>query len=141
MGSGMLFADAFSHVLDTMDWHLFESLHLHIPMIGSHSAFGGRGFGLTKYGVLMFLAAGIILWIYLPLSKKIQTGEAPKGVWWNFFEFILTFIRDEIAKPYIGKEADRYVPFLWTIFLFVLTCNLLGMVPFMGSPTASFAVT
>src|SRR5262249_25412263 len=51
------------------------------------------------------------------------------------------FIRDEIAKPYIGKEADRYVPYLWTVFLFVLTCNLLGMFPFLGSPTASFATT
>src|SRR5437016_1658244 len=117
----MLFAaSAFEHVLDSMDWHLLESLHLHLPMIGSHTAFGGRGFGLTKYSVLMLLAAGLILWIYLPLSKKIQTGEAPKGVFWNFFEFILTFIRDEVAKPYIGKDADRYVPYLWTVFLFVL---------------------
>ena len=44
------------------------------------------------------------------------------------------------AHP-IGKDADRYVPYLWTTFLFVLTCNLLGMFPFMGSPTASFAMT
>ena len=34
-----------------------------------------------------------------------------------------------------------FVPFLWTIFLFVLFCNLLGMFPFLGSPTASFCVT
>ena len=89
----------------------------------------------------MALAAALILLIYLPLAKKIQTGAAPTGRFWNLFEAILTFIRDEIAKPYIGKEADRYVPYLWTVFLFVLTCNLLGMMPFMGSPTASFAVT
>ena len=137
----MLFADAFGHVLDTMQWHFFESLHWEIPMIGSHSAFGGKGFGLTKYSILMLIAAGIILAIYLPLAKKIQTGDAPRGTWWNLFESILTFIRDDIAKPYIGKEADRYVPYLWTVFLFVLTCNLLGMFPFMGSPTASFATT
>ncbi|QJW93071.1 F0F1 ATP synthase subunit A [Frigoriglobus tundricola] len=37
--------------------------------------------------------------------------------------------------------ADRYVPFLWTLFLFILVCNLLGMVPFLGSPTAEFSVT
>jgi F-type H+-transporting ATPase subunit a len=130
----MLFADAFSHVLDSLEWHLFDTLPaIHLPGIGN--------FGLTKYSILMFLAAGIILGIYLPLAKKIQTGEAPTGTWWNLFESILTFIRDDVAKPYIGKEADRYVPYLWTVFLFVLFCNLLGMFPFMGSPTASFAVT
>jgi F-type H+-transporting ATPase subunit a len=131
----MLFADAFGHVLDSLDWHLFETLHIHIPLPG----YGG--YGLTKYSILMFIAAGIILAIYLPLAKRIQTGDAPRGTWWNLFESILTFIRDDIAKPYIGKEADRYVPYLWTVFLFVLTCNLLGMFPFMGSPTASFATT
>jgi F-type H+-transporting ATPase subunit a len=37
--------------------------------------------------------------------------------------------------------ADRFVPLLWTLFLFILTCNLLGMVPFLGSPTAELSVT
>ena len=66
----------------------------------------------------------------------------PKGAWWNAFEVLLTFVRNDIAKPTIGeKEADRFVPFLWTMFLFILFCNLLGMFPFMGSPTASIWVT
>ena len=134
----MLFAagSALDHVLDAYDWHLIdEYLHLHVPLpnIG--------GYGLSKYSILMFLAAGLILWIYLPLAKKIQTGAAPTGLFWNLFEAILTFIRDTIAKPYIGKEADKYVHYLWTIFLFVLFCNLFGMIPFLGSPTASFTVT
>jgi len=38
-------------------------------------------------------------------------------------------------------EADKYLPFLWTLFFFVLGCNLLGMVPWLGSPTGAFAVT
>jgi F-type H+-transporting ATPase subunit a len=136
----MIFADAFGHVLDTLDWHLFETLHIHIPLLGVNKD-TPHEFGLTKYSILMLIAAGLICAIYLPLAKKIQTGEAPTGTWWNLFESVLTYIRDEIAKPYIGKEADRYVPYLWTAFLFVLTCNLLGMFPFMGSPTASFATT
>ncbi len=44
------------------------------------------------------------------------------------------------VKPH-EHYADRYVPFLWTLFLFILVCNLLGMVPFLGSPTAEFSVT
>ncbi|MBV9464294.1 MAG: F0F1 ATP synthase subunit A [Verrucomicrobiae bacterium] len=139
----MIFAagSAFDHVLDSLDWHLFESLHLAIPLPGAHHWPTEKGFGLTKYSILMFLAGGLICWIYIPLAKRIQTGEAPKGTFWNLFESVLVFIRDEVAKPYIGKDADRYVPYLWTTFLFVLVCNLLGMIPFMGSPTASFAMT
>src|SRR5437879_3740516 len=134
----MLFAagDALDHVMDPYDFHIFdEFVHLSIPLPQYH------GYGLSKYSVLMFVAAGLILWIYIPLAKKIQTGAAPTGIFWNLFEFILTFIRDNVAKPYIGKDADKYVPYIWTAFLFVLTCNLLGMVPWLGSPTASFTVT
>src|SRR5260370_12930923 len=89
----------------------------------------------------MLLGGGLILCIYIPLAKKIQTGAAPTGRFWNLFEAILTFIRDNVARPYIGKDADQYVHYLWTAFLFILFCNLLGMIPFMGSPTASFTVT
>jgi F-type H+-transporting ATPase subunit a len=127
----MFAATAFEHVLDSPTWHFFESLHVewHLP------------WPLTKYSVLMLLAGGLILWIYIPLAKKIRTGGPPKGLFWNFFELLLTFVRDNIAKPYIPGNYDRYVPYLWTVFLFVLFCNLLGMIPFLGSPTASFAVT
>src|SRR5688572_4753302 len=129
----MLFAEgnALDHVMDAFDWHLVDEWHLHIPLPPF----------MSKYSIIMFIAAGLILWIYLPLAKRIQSGEAPKGIFWNLFEAILTFIRDNVAKPYIGKDADQYVHFIWTLFLFVLFCNLLGMVPFMGSPTASFTVT
>jgi F-type H+-transporting ATPase subunit a len=134
----MLFgaASALDHVLDTYDWIIFhEGLDWKIDL-------RIRGFQvLSKYSILMFLAAGLILWIYLPLAKKIQTGAAPTGRFWNLFEAILTFFRDNVAKPYIGKDADQYVHYVWTAFLFVLFCNLLGLIPFMGSPTASFTVT
>jgi len=138
----MIFAaSAFEHVLDSFDWHIFETLHIEIHLPHIPGVFGGQGFGITKYTLLMVLASIIIMAIYIPLAKKIRTGEAPTGTFWNLFESILVFIRNEVAKPYIGADADRYVPHLWTVFLFVLTCNLLGMFPFMGSPTASIAVT
>src|SRR5436190_20634156 len=131
----MIFAadDTLSHVMDTFDWHLIQNLHIPLPNY--------HGFGVSKYTILMLLAAGLILWIYIPLARRIQTGQPPSGLFWNLFEGILTFIRDNVAKPYIGKDADIYVPYLWTAFLFVLFCNLLGMVPFLGSPTASFTIT
>ena len=45
-----------------------------------------------------------------------------------------------LAVPAV-HEGDRFVPLLLTLFFFVLGCNLLGMVPWAGSPTASFSVT
>jgi F-type H+-transporting ATPase subunit a len=137
----MIFAagSALDHVLDTYDWHLVDTYHLHVPLLSF--TIGHTEIGISKYSLLMVLAAGLILAIYLPLAKKIKSGAAPTGIFWNLFEFILTFIRDDIAKPYIGKDADKYVHFLWTIFLFVLFCNVFGMIPFLGSPTASFTVT
>lgn len=129
----MIFAagTALDHVLDTYVWHFVETYHLEIPLPPF----------MSKYSILMILAAALVCWIYIPLAKKIRAGEAPTGTFWNLFEGILTFIRDNVAKPYIGKDADQYVPFIWTMFLFVLFCNLFGMVPFLGSPTASFTVT
>ena len=57
-------------------------------------------------------------------------------------EAMLLYFRDNVARPCIGHhDADRFVPFLWTIFFFVLACNLFGMIPWMGSPTGSLAVT
>lgn len=134
-------ASAFDHVMDGFHVEIFHALHWEFEIPHIHGVFHGQGFGITRYTILMILAAIVICGIYIPLARQIRTGEAPKGTWWNLFEGVLTFIRDEVAKPYIGKEADHYVPYLWTVFLFVLTCNLLGMVPFLGSPTASFTVT
>jgi F-type H+-transporting ATPase subunit a len=127
--AAMFAESAFDHVLDTNHWHFFHNVSIHLP------------FGLTKYKILMLIAAGLILAIYLPIAKRAQSGEAPRGRWWNCFESILTFIRDNLAKPYLGHHADHYVAYLWTVFLFILFCNLLGMIPFMGSPTASIMVT
>lgn len=121
----------FEHVLDSFEWHIFHNLHLHWQL----------PFGLTKYKLLMLLAAGLCLAIFIPLARRARTGEPPTGAFWNAFEGLLSFIREKVAKPYIGHEADHYVPFLWTMFVFILTCNLLGMIPFMGSPTASISVT
>jgi F-type H+-transporting ATPase subunit a len=122
----------FEHVLDTTHWHFFESqgMALHLP------------WEVTKFMVLEVVAAALILGLYIPLARRAKNGKPVKGALWNALEVMLTFIRDKVAKPCIGEhDADHFVPFLWTIFLFVLVCNLLGMFPFLGSPTASISVT
>jgi F-type H+-transporting ATPase subunit a len=126
-----------THVLDTEDWELFESFgigHIHLPKI--------LGLQITKFMVLEVIAALLVIAVYVPLARRTQAGTVPRGASDNFFEVLLTFVRDQVAKPALGEhDADRFVPFLWTMFLFILFNNLLGMVPLGGSPTASLWVT
>jgi F-type H+-transporting ATPase subunit a len=57
-------------------------------------------------------------------------------------ELFLLYLRDNVARTAIGKhDGDRFVPLLWTIFMFVLGCNLCGMIPWVGTPTGSLSVT
>jgi F-type H+-transporting ATPase subunit a len=129
---------AIDHVKDTTEWEFFDSLFgepkaWHLPEI--------FGFQITKFMILELVAAALILIIFIPICRRAGRGNLPKGAWSNAFESLLTFIRSEVAQPAIGHDADKYVPYLWTVFVFILFCNLLGMFPFLGSPTASLAVT
>jgi F-type H+-transporting ATPase subunit a len=90
----------------------------------------------------MTISAIIVLAIFLPACRRIARGDVPRGRMAHFVEAILLFIRDEVARPTIGEhDYKRFLPLLWTMFVFIATMNLLGMIPFMGSPTASMAVT
>jgi F-type H+-transporting ATPase subunit a len=100
------------------------------------------GFAISKFMILELLVALILIVVFALLAKRVKHGRPAKGRLWNMFEAFLLFIRDEVARPAIGHhDADRFVPLLWTIFMFVLGCNLLGMLPWLGAPTASFSVT
>jgi F-type H+-transporting ATPase subunit a len=124
-------------------WEVFDSL-FGAPVVLELPSFNlfGYHFQVTKYMVLELIAALLILLIFLPIARRARGGGVPRGTFWNCFESILTFLRDEVAKPNLGSpHADKFVPFLWTVFLFILFCNLLGMFPWLGSPTASIAVT
>jgi F-type H+-transporting ATPase subunit a len=122
-----------NHIQDTAEFH-FPGFTLHLPKV--------FGFQLTKFMVLEVIAAVLMLAVFLPLARRMRAGERPQGKFWNGFEVVLVFVRDEIARPSIGRhDADRYLPFLWTIFFFVLFCNLLGILPWAGSPTGCLTVT
>jgi F-type H+-transporting ATPase subunit a len=62
-----------------------------------------------------------------------------KGTLWQLLETICVFVRDYVARPNLGKLTDKYIPYLWTVFFFILFCNLLGMIPF--GPVAGIAAS
>jgi F-type H+-transporting ATPase subunit a len=139
--------DPVGHVSDTEfgRWEFFDSLfgdkvEWQLPEI--RLPFVNHPFQITKFMVLELIVAVLLVLIFIPIARRAKGGTLPKGPWWNAFESLLTFVRNEIARPNIGEhDADRYVPFLWSLFTFILFCNLLGMIPFLGSPTASIWAT
>ena len=122
--------EIFAHVKDAKAFHLPLGKEVDLPMI--------FGLQITKFMVLELIAALLMLLIFIPLARRMAKGGAPRGIFWNMFEAMLLFVRNEVARPAIGHVADRFLPFLWNIFFFVLFCNLLGILPWAGSPTGAW---
>lgn len=103
---------------------------------------GSVTFQPTKFIMLELTAAILVAGAFIMLGQKMKSGKAVKGRFWNMLEAGCVYVRDEIARPSIGsKDADRFLPFLWTIFFFVLAMNLIGMIPGLGSATGSISIT
>jgi F-type H+-transporting ATPase subunit a len=136
--------DPLDHVMDSTKIETFESFGHHeipIPALFTYRMFGQEFQFPTKYMLLELVAAVLVAVFYIPLARKMKSGELPSGWRENAREVLLTFIRDEVARPAIGHDADRFMPFLWTMFLFILFNNLLGLIPFFGSATGNIYVT
>jgi len=87
--------------------------------------------------MLMTLVAAALMIAFFPMlgrryaamlaggpDRTVPTGFA------NLIESMMQFVRENVARPVLGVHTDRFIPYLWTIFFYVLTCNLLGMIPF-----------
>ncbi|HJT73374.1 MAG TPA: F0F1 ATP synthase subunit A [Chitinophaga sp.] len=99
---------------------------------------------VTKNITSMIIAAILLIWIMISVAKAYTTRgskKAPKG-FQSLLEPVIIFIRDEVVKPNIpGVAAERYTPFILTIFFFILINNLLGLVPGSANVTGNIAVT
>src|SRR5438477_4333650 len=82
--------------------------------------------------MLMALVAAILMLMLFPVifRRSLADGRAPAGKTLNFFESILEFLRVEVIRPALKENTDRFLPFPWTLFFFILFCNLLGQIPF-----------
>ncbi len=76
---------------------------------------------------LMVLVVTALLLLLIPLATH-SPRRVPRGLQ-NLVESVCVFLREEMARPIIGHDTDRYIGFLWTVFFFVLTLNLVAMVP------------
>jgi F-type H+-transporting ATPase subunit a len=87
-------------------------------------------FSITKNVAAMFVAIALILIVFLSVagSYKKRAGKGPRGLQ-SFIEPIIIFVRDDIAKPNIGHNYAKFMPYLLTVFFFIWFNNVLGLVP------------
>jgi len=99
---------------------------------------------LTRNVVQMLLALLVFVWIMLRIANRYKTGvgvtSAPKGSQ-SLLEPVITFVRDEVAKPNLGHKHEKYLPYLLTIFFFILINNIFGLIPGSANVTGNIAFT
>ena len=99
---------------------------------------------LTRNVVQMLLALTLLVIILIRVARKYGTGQgittAPKGMQ-NTMETIVNFVNDEVAKPNLGAKSKKYLPYLLTVFLFILINNIIGLIPGTANVTGNIAFT
>jgi len=127
-----------------------KSLNGKIIEVDEHGALVEAGlpldFSITKNVFMMMLSVIILLWVFLSLArvyKKMGISE-PKGLA-GLIEPVIVFIEEDVAIPNIGEEKyARFMPYLLTVFFFILLNNLMGLIPFFpfgANVTGNIAVT
>ncbi|MCB9867333.1 MAG: F0F1 ATP synthase subunit A [Phycisphaerales bacterium] len=101
---------------------------------------GGDSLFFSKFTVLsnqiaMMLLAALILVLFVVRAGKKRRGRdgidalVPVG-FANFVELVCEYFRDQVARPTLGAHTDRFIKYIWTVFFFIFTCNLMGLMPF-----------
>ncbi len=100
------------------------------------------GFQLTRFMVTELIAAVLVALVVIPLARHVARHHVSRGWFMNMFEAIILYLRDNVARPAIGGHgADAFMPYLWTVFFFILFNNLLGLIPGLASATGNANVT
>jgi len=89
-------------------------------------------FSITKVVAEILLTVIVLLWIFISMAIKATKNrdKAPSGMQ-NLLEPVILFVRDQVARPTIGdKKYEKYMPFLLTLFFFILLENIIGLIPF-----------
>jgi F-type H+-transporting ATPase subunit a len=84
--------------------------------------------------IAMLLLAALLLMLLLPRWARRKRGAdavgalVPRG-FGNFLEALCEYLRKEVAQPALHQHTDRFITYIWSVFFFVLTVNLLGLLP------------
>lgn len=99
-------------------------------------------FSITKGSLQMLLVGLAMVLVFGAIAKAYarNKGKAPSGMQ-SFFEPIIIFIRDDIAKEYLQEKATKFLPYLLSLFFFIWFANLLGLTPFNSNIMGNISVT
>jgi len=104
-----------------------------VPALNIHD--GIYAFYITNHLAMTAIVAVLVVLTFWYVSRRIRVrGEGlaafqTKGRVAQLFETICSFIRDEVTRPNLGDLTDKYIPYIWTIFFFILFANVLGLIP------------
>jgi F-type H+-transporting ATPase subunit a len=126
------------HVLDANHLNLGPLGNLYLPQIHIF----GFDISITRDIFIIWVVSVILIVLSILAARGYKKSIIPKGIA-NIFEIIIEFVRDEIVKPSIGKGYEPFLPYLLTLFFFVLFCNIFGLIPApnLVVPTGNIAVT
>jgi F-type H+-transporting ATPase subunit a len=84
--------------------------------------------------IVMMMVAGLLLMLFLPLLVRRRrsadaVGQLIPAGFANFVEAVCEYLRKEVAQPSLGPYTDRFIRYIWSVFFFILTVNLLGLLP------------
>ncbi|MEO6962608.1 MAG: F0F1 ATP synthase subunit A [Puia sp.] len=99
---------------------------------------------LTRNVVQMLLALALLVFLMVKIAGKYKRGtgttKAPTG-FQNLMEPVITFVRDEVAIPNLGTKYEKYLPYLLTVFFFILINTMVGLIPGSANVTGNIAFT
>lgn len=115
--------------------HVYQWIYQRTHIGTSDNVFtpGGAITVVSNHIVMQIIAAFLLVLLIPRFARVRSTGDAvndltPRGVR-NFFETICSYFRDTVARPILGEHTDRFIPYIWTAFFYILFINLLGLLP------------
>ena len=133
-------ASIVGHILDSDRYEIVHGVGFDLPHLPTiQTAFGEIDFSITKHVGMMWIAGLVVAFLAWRALRRVK-DPVPSGMR-NALEVVIVFIRDDVARKSIGPGADRFVPYLVSTFFFILTCNLLGLIPGMATATGNISVT
>ncbi len=124
--------------------HIQDGEYLDFTPLGKvylpQNLFGLEWLDISRHVFFLFLVSGLLTFFLIRVAGRYKKSLVPKGIA-NVIEVFIIFVRDEIAKPTIGKGHEKFLPYLLTAFFFILFSNFLGLIPFTATITSNITVT
>ena len=102
-------------------------------------------FSPTRHVVMLLLASTLACIVLITAARSHVKSTSmigrPKGGFATGIESMVLYIRQEVALPNLGDHGEKYVPFILTLFWFILFANVLGLIPYGSTATGNISVT